>query len=70
MDIFDEDLEHRVWRLRHNSEWTLRRIAKWCGISYGKVYYILKSRKTRLKLPLRVKRQRARIYSLSDCYDV
>jgi hypothetical protein len=60
LDILDSELENRVWRLRYNSDWTLRRIARHCGISLGKTHTILKSRKTRLVLGRAPKRTRLR----------
>ena len=69
-DIFYSELENRVWRLRYNSNWPLRRIAKAAGVSISQVRNVLKWRKTRLVLGKGPKRTRVRFRSLSDCHNV
>ena len=66
-DIFYQDREDRIWRLRHEKYWPLRRIAKAAGVSISTVRNVLKRKKTRLYVPIKFKGKRARFSQLS-CY--
>src|ERR1700722_20384085 len=59
-DIFYQERENRIWRLRYHKNWPLRRIAAAAGVSISTVRNVLKQRKTRLVLGKGPKRTRVR----------
>jgi IS30 family transposase len=36
-DLFDDEFDRRLWRLRHDNHWSIRRIARWLNLSTGTV---------------------------------
>ena len=68
-DIIPFELERRIWRLRHESHWTVRRIARHLGLSTTTVYRYLHRNLIRSKQRLRCPRRRVRPMSLSGVYN-
>ncbi|HEY8749701.1 MAG TPA: hypothetical protein VIM11_17080 [Tepidisphaeraceae bacterium] len=40
-DILNPELDARLWYLRHDCHWTIRRIARWLNLSTGTVSHRL-----------------------------
>lgn len=68
----NSELDERIWNLRHQSHWTIRRIARRVGVSIGTVCTRLAwlERRHGIRRPTRTpKRRRIRLTSLSTVFN-
>jgi hypothetical protein len=74
LDLLNREQDVRLYRLRHRSHWTIRRIARWTGLSCGTVSRRLADIEKRLgmrgKVRNKVPRRRVRPFSLSNVFNV
>jgi hypothetical protein len=71
LDILNNAFDNRIWRLRHESHWTIRRIARWLGVSAGTVCTRLAylERRHGIRRARTPKRRRIRLASLSTVFN-
>jgi DNA-binding Lrp family transcriptional regulator len=72
LDILNNELDERIWRLRQQCHWTIPRIARWVGLSNSTVHRRLTDLERRhgIRRPRKVPRRRkVRLTSLSTVFN-
>jgi hypothetical protein len=73
LDILNDELDERIWRLRHQCHWSIERIGRWVGLGRSTVSRRLfkLERRHGIRRPRRVPKARTvRLTSLSSVFNV